>query len=228
MSNTSKIVKAAVKMPSIWGDRVLRVEVIQGKLTNNTYFPTGWTAGTLTQAQFNTDVTAFVNEATNAESHIAGAVGLRDDAFDTIKADLDLIKAMVQAKAKANQGIAVTVIESAGLFVSGKGGSEKRKNEAYNTQIPGTVIITADGGGHTQWEMSKDMVAITNLPSTDTSKTSVTGLTPGDTWYFRSKKVDTKKKTYNWSAWFPLKIGSGGRNLGGGSTHSSAGTLPTA
>jgi hypothetical protein len=228
MSNKSQTGKGVVKMPSIWGDRVLRVEGIQGKLTNNTYFPTGWTTGTLTQSQFDTDVTAFVNYATDAENHIAGAVGLRNDAFDTIKGDLDLVVAMVQAKAKTNPGITVTVIESAGLFVRTKGGNSKRKNEAYNTEIPGTVIITADGGGHTQWEMSKDMVTSTNLPSTNTSKTSVTGLTPGDVWYFRSKKVDTKKKTYNWSAWFLLKIGPGGRNLGGGGTHSSTGTLPTA
>src|SRR5208282_6595955 len=105
-------------------------------------------------------VTAFVTEAANAEAHIAGAVGLRNDAFDTINGDLDLVIAMVQTKAKANPGIAVTIIESAGLFVRGKGGSAKRKNEAYNTQIPGKVIITADGGGHTEWESSKDMVTI--------------------------------------------------------------------
>jgi hypothetical protein len=76
--------------------------------------------------------------------------------------------------------------------------------------------------------MSKDMVNITKLPGTPTSITSVSGLTYGDTWYFRSKKVDTKKKSYNWSAWFPLKVGAGGRNLGGGGTHTTAGNLPTA
>jgi hypothetical protein len=228
MSTSTLTGKAVVKMPSKWGDRVLRVQDIQTKLTTNTYFATGWTEGTLTQTQFNADVLAFTDQAADAESHIAGAVGLRDDAFDTVKDDLDLVIAMVQAKAKANPGIAKTIIESAGLFVRGTGGKGKRKNEAYNTQIPGKVIITADGGGHTEWEMSKDMVTIINLPSTDTSITSVSGLTYGDTWYFRSKKVDTKKKTYNWSPWFPLKVGAGGRNLGGGGTHSTAGTLPTA
>ncbi len=228
MSTSTLTGKAVVKMPSKWGDRVLRVQDIQTKLTTNTYFATGWTEGTLTQTQFNADVLAFTDQAADAESHIAGAVGLRDDAFDTVKDDLDLVIAMVQAKAKANPGIAKTIIESAGLFVRGKSGNSKRKNEAYNTQIPGKVIITADGGGHTEWESSKDMVTIINLPSTDTSITSVSGLTYGDTWYFRSKKVDTKKKTYNWSPWFPLKVGAGGRNLGGGGTHSTAGTLPTA
>jgi len=228
MSNTTLTEKAVIKMPSKWGDRMLRVQDIRLKLTTNTYFTTGWTAGTLTETQFNADVTTFLDEAAAAEARTPGAVGLRNAAFKIVKQDLSYIVPMVQAKADANPTIAVTIIESAGLFVAAKHGTEKRKNEAYNTQIPGKVIITADGGGHTEWEMSKDMVTTINLPSTDTSITSVSGLTYGDTWYFRSKKVDTKKKTYNWSPWFPLKVGAGGRNLGGGGTHSTAGTLPTA
>ncbi|HEX7413786.1 MAG TPA: hypothetical protein VF411_07030, partial [Bacteroidia bacterium] len=220
--------KAVLKMPSKWGDRVVRGQTIQTKLTNNVNFPTGWIAGTLTQAQFNADVLAFTNEETAVEAHTPGAVGLRNAAYKTLKQDLSYVMIMVQAKADANPNIAVTIIENAGFFVRGKSGNHKRVNEAYNTQIPGKVIITSDGGGHTQWEMTKDMITITNLPSTNTSKTSVSGLTYGETWYFRSKKVDTKQKTYNWSSWFLLKIGPGGRNLGGGTTSSSAGNLPTA
>ncbi len=228
MGATAQIPKAVLKMPSKIGDQIIRVTDIKGKMTNNTYFPTGWTAGTVTQTQFNNDLQAFEDAETAVKARTPGAVGLRDAAYITLKQDLDAVKAMVQAKANANPTIAITIIESCGFFVAAKRGGQKRINAAYNTQIPGTVIITADGGGHTQWEMSKDMVTITNLPSTDGSKTTVSGLTVGDVLYFRSKKVDTKKKTYNWSPWFPLKIGSGGRNLGGGGSHSTAGTLPTA
>ena len=226
MSATTQTEKAVLKMPLKWGDRVLRVQDVQGKMTNNTYFPTGWTANTLTQAQFNADVTAFINAETAVNAHTPGAVGLRNAAYKTIKQDLSYMLIMVQAKADANPNIAVTIIGNAGFFVRTPRGGQKRINAAYNTQIPGTVIVTADGGGHTQWEMSKDMLAVTNLPSTNASKTTITGLTPGDVWYFRSKKVDTAKKTYNWSPWFLLKVGSGGRNLGGGGTHSTAGNLP--
>ena len=228
MSNTTQTEKAVLKMPSKWGDRVLRVQDIQGKLTGNTYIPSGWTAGTLPQTQFNADVLAFTNAETAVQAHAVGAVGLRNAAYKTLKEDLSYVMIMVQAKADANHNIAVTIIESAGFFVRTKTTGQKRINAAYNTQIPGTVIITADGGGHTQWEMSKDMVTITILSPTNGSKTTVTGLIYGDVWYFRSKKVDSKKKTYNWSPWFLLKVGSGGRNLGGGGTHSTAGNLPTA
>jgi hypothetical protein len=228
MSATAQIPKAVLKMPTTIGDRIIRINDIEGKLTNNTYFPTGWTAGTVTQTQFNADVLAFVNAETAVKAKTPGAVTQRDMAFTTLKQDLGEIMAMVQSKAKANPTLAVTIIEGAGFFVETHGGSHKRVNAAYNTQIPGTVIITADGGGHHQWEMSKDMVAITQLPPTSTSETTVAGLTPGDGWYFRGKKVDTKKKTYNWGPWILLKINAGGRNLGGTNISATAGNLPTA
>src|ERR1700744_5149573 len=132
MSTVTQTQKAIIKMPSKWGDRVLRVQTIQGKLAINTYFPGGWTISTLTQAQFNADVTTFLNRAADAEAHIAGAVGLRASAFKTLKQDLSYVLTMVQAKADANPNIAVTIIASAGLFVWVRGGSEKRKNEAFN------------------------------------------------------------------------------------------------
>jgi len=228
MSATAQIPKAVLKMPSKIGDQIIRVTDIKGKLTANATFPTGWAVGTLTQTQFNSDVQAFLDAETAVKAKTPGAVSLRDEAFITLKKDLESIKGMVQDKANANPTTAISIIEGAGFFVKTSSGNHKRKNEAYNTQIPGKVIITGDGGGQHEWEMSKDMVTIINLPDTPTSITSVSGLTYGDTWYFRSKKVDTKKKSYNWSAWFPLKVGPGGRNLGGGGAHTTAGNLPTA
>jgi hypothetical protein len=102
MGTTTLTEKAVIKMPSKWGDRMLRVQDIQLKLTTNTYFTTGWTAGTLTETQFNADVTTFLDQAANAEAHIAGAVGLRNAAFKIVKQDLSYVLSMVQTKADAN------------------------------------------------------------------------------------------------------------------------------
>jgi hypothetical protein len=73
--------------------------------------------------------------------------------------------------------------------------------------------------------MSKDTVSITNLPATTTSHTHVQNLIPGDIWYFRNHKVNTKKATYNWSPWVKLMIGPGGRTIGGGNLPGHAGSL---
>ena len=228
MGATAQIPKAVLKMPSKIGDQIIRVTDIKGKLTNNTYFPTGWVAGTLTQTQFNSDVQAFLDAETAVNAKEPGAVGQRDQAFTTLKEDLGEVMAMVQSKAKANPTNANAIINGAGFFVRTNTGGKKRHNEAYNTQIPGTVILTSDTPGPHEWEMSKDMVNITKLPSTTGGKTKVTGLTVNDSLYFRNKKTDTKKKTYNYCAWILLKIGPGGRNLGGGTTEGAAGDLPTA
>jgi hypothetical protein len=228
MSGTTQIPKAVLKMPLKIGDQIIRVTDIRGKLTNNTYFPTGWVASGLSQTQFNADVQAFLDAETAVKAKTPGAVGQREQAFTTLKDDLGLVITMVQAKVKANPTNAAAIINGAGFFVRTGGGSRKKHNDAYNTQIPGIVVLTSDTPGPHEWEMSKDMTNITKLPATTTSKTKVTGLTYGDTWYFRNKKTDTKKKTYNYCSWILLKIGAGGRNLGGGTIGGTAGNLPTA
>ena len=222
-----KLLLAVIKMPGKIGDKIIRLQEIVSKLTNNTYFLTGWTAGTLTQTQFALDVAAFITQVTNVKNHVAGAVGLRNAAYNSVKADLQLILAMVQSKANANPNLAAAIIGSVGFFVKGSGSKQKKQNAAYNTEIVGTVTLTADGGKHHEWEMSKDMVTIINLPATTTAQTQVTGLKPGDVWYFRNRKVNSKKDTYNWCAWIMLVIGAGGKNLGGGTTSTTAGNMPT-
>jgi hypothetical protein len=228
MGTTVKLLIAVIKMATKWGDRIIRLQEIVSKLTNNTYFPTGWTAGSLTQAQFGLDVTAFLNSVTNVKNRVAGAIGARNTAWTKIKADLMLILTMVQDKADANESNAEAIITSVGFFVRVSNGKQKKQNAAYNTEVLGTIALSADGTGPHEWEMSKDMVTVINLPATTTAQTQVTGLNTGDVWYFRNRKVNSKKKTYNWCVWIMLKVGAGGKNLGGGGVHSTAGNLPTA
>jgi hypothetical protein len=132
---------------------------------------------------------------------------------------------MVQLKADGNLANAETIILSAGYSVRKAKTRQKQQNDAQNTEIVGTVLLTADVAGHHEWQMSKDTVSITNLPATTTSHTHVQNLIPGDIWYFRNHKVNTKKATYNWSPWVKLMIGPGGRTIGGGNLPGHAGSL---
>ncbi len=215
----------ALKMPTTWGDRLLRVQSIQTKVSTSIYIPSGWTFCGINQTQLDADILAFIDAENNVKAKTTGAVGLRDAAFDKVHDDLRYVMAMVQSIARANKNIAVVIIESCGYFVKPKHGRPFRRNAAFNTVIPGKVILTSDEPGFNQWQMSRDMEAITHLPSTNTSKTMVSDLTPSDILYFRCKKPDTNKTTYNWSPWFRLIIGSGGRTIGGGGTASSAGSM---
>jgi len=227
-SPNNKQLIAVIKMPTKVGDIIVRLQQLQNKLTNNTYFPPGWLAGALTLAQFGIDVNAYISAETSVKNHVSGAVGLRNAVYLTIKADLQLILSMVQSKANANLPLAEAIIGSVGFFVRTNTVRQKKQNAAFNTQIVGTVLLTADGTGHHEWQMSKDMIAITNLPATTTCETHVNGLSTGDVWYFRNRKVNSKKTTYNWCSWIQLKVGAGGKNLGGSSSHNISGNMATA
>ncbi|MHB8259455.1 MAG: hypothetical protein ACYDCN_01490 [Bacteroidia bacterium] len=228
MNSIVKLLIAVIKMPRKIGDIIIRLQETVSKLTNNTYFPTGWIAGTLTQAQFTLDVNAYITQVTNVKNHVIGAVGLRNAAWTTLKADFQLILAMVQSKANANESIAAAIINSVGFFVKATRAAVKHVNDAINTEVLGTVLLTSDTAGHHEWQQSKDMITIIPLPGTNTSKTYVHNLNPGDVWYFRNHKVNTKKATYNWSPWVKLMVGMGGKTAGGGSLPGHAGSLPTA
>lgn len=217
---------AVLKMPTKWADRILRVQFIQGKLTGNSYFPVGsWPANVVTLAQLGLDITAFL-AAQSAVAARTGTVAARNAAFLVVKKDLEALKAMVQLKADSDVTNAATIITSAGYFVKVIKVKQKQINDAMNTQISGTVLLTSDTPGHHEWEQSKDMVTIIHLPATSTSHTLVSGLTPGDVWWFRNKRVDTKKATHNWSPWVRLQVGAGGKLGGIPNTLGHSGSLP--
>ena len=230
MSNNSVTVKhliAALKMVGKIGDKIMKAKAILAALTGNATFPVAtWPANVTSLAQLGTDVTALIN-AEAAVVNKTGTAALRNEALAVVLADLRSIKTMVQLKADANPTTAQSIIEGAGYVVSMHGGRAKRQNDALNTELLGTALLTSDTAGHHEWEMSKDMITIINLPATTTCTTTVKNLTQGDVWYFRNRKVNTKKRTYNWCAWIKLTIGPGGKVVVGGNTPGHAGSLPT-
>ena len=223
-----KYLIAVLKMPKQIGDKVVRALAIVSKLTGNANFPVAsWPSNIVSLAQFTTDVNNFVTAQAAVVSK-TGTTAARKAALLVVMTDLKSILTMVQNKANANVANAETIIENAGFFVKNTKTKGKQQNDALNTEVLGTVLLTADTAGHHEWQMSRDMVNIINLPTTSTAKTYVQNLNTGDTWYFRNHKVNTKKSTYNWSPWIKLIIGSGGKTAGGGILPGHAGGLPTA
>ncbi len=230
MSTISIIIKhilAVLKMPAKIADKIIKAQAILVKLTNNITFPVAsWPANVVSLAQFGTDVTALVN-AESAVKNRTGNAAARNVALAVVMADLRSILTMVQLKAEANPTNAQAIIQNAGFDVKTIHTKQKQHNDAQNTQVVGTVLLTGDGGGHHEWQMSKDKITITDLPPTSTAHTLVTGLHTGDVWYFRTRKINTAKTTYNWCAWIELTVGSGGKNTGKGGTSIHSGSLPT-
>jgi len=222
-----KHILAVLNMPAKIADKIVRAQSILAKLTGNPTFPlSGWPANVVSLAQLGTDVTALVN-AESAVKNRTGTAAARNVALATVIADLRSILTMVQLKADANPGNAANIITNAGFGVKTVHMKQKQRNDAQNTQVLGTVLLTGDGGGHHEWQMSKDKITITDLPPTSAAHTLVTGLKTGDVWYFRNRKINTAKTTYNWCPWIELTVGSGGKNTGKGGNTIHSGSLPT-
>jgi|GEM_PF-739149 len=227
-NNTIHHAIAVLKMPAKMGDKIIKAQTIAGKMTNNATFPVaGWPSNVISLVQTKNDIATLV-AAETAVANRTGTAAARDTAMATVMTDLRSIMSMVQQKADITPANASDIIQNAGFEVKKSTIRQKRQNAAINTQIVGTIMLTADGTGHHEWQMSKDKISITNLPATSTSHTLVTGLKPGDVWYFRNHKVNTNKTIFNWTPWIELTIGAGGKSIGGGNTHSNAGNIPSA
>lgn len=216
---------AVLKMPRCMGDKIIRANDILDKLQNNTYIIAHWNPDAVSLTDFEIHVQAFIDAEVNTKLRTVGLVALRDAALAMLMQDLRQLCTMVQGIACQATGSAEALIESAGFVVKKSGHRPKNINAAYNTQIPGTVKLTAEGGRAHEWEMSKDQINITSLPATPTAYTYVKNLPQGEVMCFRTRKLCTNKKQYNWSPWMILTIGFGGITKGDNTSSGKAGSI---
>ncbi len=202
--NTKVLVKhtlAVLKMPSKIGDRIIKAQFIQNKLTGNANFPVPYPTNIVSLAQLGTDITALVAAETAAKNKAPGATDARDAIMNTVLADLRSIMHLIQIKADTNPVNAETIIMGAGYDVKATSAKQKQQNTAKNAEVSGTVILTAEGSGAHEWQQSKDQLNIIHLPATSKANTTVSGLTSGEVWYFRNRKIANKNGQFDWSAW---------------------------
>jgi len=150
-------------------------------------------------------VTTDLNNLDAAESKaltkVKGAAEDRDSKKEIILKDARALLAYVQGVADNNLPNAETIIMSAGLSIKKKKMHVKGLLQTKQSQASGTILIIAKAAASRasyEWQMSPDMINWTNLPSTLQAKTSVSGLTPLKTYYFRYKAV-LKKGESDWS-----------------------------
>jgi len=217
--------KAVLKMPRRMADKLIKATSIKAALSNNAYFPLPWPSAIASLSKLDADIQAFNDAEVQVKTGLIGTAAARDVTLFTLMTDLRGILGMVQGVADADPANAVTIIESAGFAVKHINLRGKMQNNAFNTEIVGTVMLTADTNRGHEWQMSTDEKTLINLPSTTTARTFVSGLKPGDKWYFRNRKIGSKKTTYNWSPWIELIVGAGGRTVGIGKPGTNAGSM---
>src|SRR6202007_3330313 len=89
---------------------------------------------------------------------LVGTVAARNEALRIVMADLRSIKGMVQSVADKYPASAIDIIQGAGYTVKKASSKPKLQNDAFNTEVSGTVLLTGEGGRSHEWQMSKDEV----------------------------------------------------------------------
>jgi hypothetical protein len=201
-----KHIIAVLNMPTLIGDKIIKAQFIQSKLTGNASFPVPYPSNIVTLAQLGLDITALVSAQTAVQNKAPGASDARNVAFNTVLSDLRNIMTMVQSKADSQPANSETIIQGAGYDVKQTAIKQKQQNGANNTSVSGTVLLTADGAGAHEWQQSKDEIAIINLPATSAAHTLVSALIPGAVWFFRNRKIAKKGEAFDWSDWMRLLI----------------------
>ena len=190
MSATSKTARgpiAVAKLPTKPSPLATRAEGIATAVDEDKVnFPTTVPEAT----QTHTDVATFRLAIQAAEGRAAGAVASRNVQAHAVRHDVALLVNVIQGVAnKLPHDAAVQLITSKLLSVS-QVGERPPKAALTVTQgpVPGSVKLSALALGRPAsyfFEVSSDEKTWTAQPEVHVARISITGLTPGQTYYFR-------------------------------------------
>ena len=207
MSNTIKTIIrhliVVLMFPTKINDFITYAKGIYKAMNGNSNFPNSPPK----IATLNADILALDGYETNLHTKPPTCtVAMRDAAMALVKADLRALRNDVQTVVDLQPKQAEVIAKSAGMNVKAISIHQKRVNDAKNGSVSGTIILTAEGGGAHEWQMSKDQNAITYLPATTGAKTKATNLTVGDILYFRNRPILPQGQEGDWCAWIKVKV----------------------
>lgn len=156
---------------------------------------------TPTMAQLGANIASL--EAAQSAAHLRtkGAVATRDARVAVLKTDLQMLRSYVQTVADADPTTAATVVHAAGMTLR-KASSYTKPPLAAKATSSGVIVVSAKLASARQanhWQLSTDGgTTWIDLPETLQTKTTVTGLPPGQTVLVRHVAV-TKDGAGTWS-----------------------------
>lgn len=192
---------AVLNIPRQIPSLISKTKSIALAMTGNSFFLGTFPSNVPTLATVTADINALDAAESLALTGVIGSVEARDIKKEVVLKDLRLILAYVQSVADNNTANALNIIKSAGMDVKQAGSHSKSDFDVTHGDVSGTVVLTAKSVARRasyEWQMGTDGKTWVNLPNTLTCKTSVTGLTPATTYYFRCNAV-TKNGEGTWS-----------------------------
>jgi len=193
---TVKLSTVVLNFPAVVAVFIVYAKAIYMAMYENPLFA----ALTAKLTGFYVDITALeVAEAGFKMAKPTHTASERDEALEKVKADLRSLRNDVQELASANPSKAESIIASSGMATKEPAVHGKRKNSARDGVETGSVELTAEGAGPHEWRMSTNEKDWTLLHASLKSKTIVTSLTPGATYYFQNRKLLTNDEKSEWS-----------------------------
>ncbi len=194
----NKKVKAVLNWPSINGDRLIKGKHIQTSLTDNDNFVVPWPSIFVSLANFGLHLDAFEAALASGDADLISSteIVVHDDCMN--------LKPMVQAKMDSDKPNAANICTGAGYDLGKKGSNGPRKNTIKPGNEPGSVVMTGEGPGQHDWEISFDG-GTTAIPidSTSSGKTTKDGLRSKTDIWQHNRRVLTKGRHTDWTPWVP-------------------------
>ena len=174
-----------------------QAKAIVAAMTNNAFFPTpNPPLPTVTN-----DIAALDAAEALALGKGKGTANARNAKKAVVIRDLQLLRNYVQMIADNDADHAEQIITSALMAIKKLTPRQKRETavkQGIGSGIVELFAVRAAAKALYQWQMSTDMKVWTNLPQTFLTKTTVTGLVAGTTYYFRYQVV-TRAGVSDWS-----------------------------
>jgi hypothetical protein len=166
-------------------------------MTGNPWFPSPF----VPLATFEEHIAALDTAETAVLFRTKGNAQERHAKLRIVLSDLEYLRVYVQHVADAHIAEGPAIIEGAGMSIKRVTHHDRPALEARPGATSGSVDLYAKGTRNrafNDWQYSLDGVHWWSAPSTLTSKTTLTGLTPTLTYLFRMRR-STKTGTGDWS-----------------------------
>ncbi|MBP7498002.1 MAG: hypothetical protein KA792_10100 [Bacteroidales bacterium] len=199
-SQLRPIVVLKITSLRILGNFILKMHGIYANMTlNAALFPNPPVA----LATFLTNIEALEEAEQKVKTKLKGSAETRNQAYDLVLDNVHNLQNYVQSLADnaAEYDDALNIIARSGFDVKGRGVREKPDFYVKNGEVSGEILLyskAAASRASYEWRMSADQQIWTDLPDTIQSKTKVSGLTPGQLYYFKKRAI-TKAGPRSWS-----------------------------
>ena len=191
--------------PSRPGDVVGFVEAILAAMFNSTYF----TNPTPTQPVLQADLATFIKALGASQTKAEGTKEVRDEAEHALKSHVRQLMQFAQAAMDANLSQAALMAASSGFQTKKSAKRTKPDVELKWGLVSGTVVMIVKSLGiHVTYfyAFSSDQKVWTNLTPSHYASATVSGLTPGVTYYFRFQTLKPGVGMSDWSQTYAILV----------------------